>query len=66
MKVEAFTPVGVKVGGLPASGQFPVGRLSVPQEHWLVGSSSSMVAGEVLPPLDPVRFPFHHWLLLNH
>ena len=63
--MAALQPVGllgglVKVealGGLLASGQFPVGKLSAPQEHWLVGSPFSPVAGEVLPPLDPVRFP---------
>ena len=53
------------LGCLPASGQFPVGRLSAPWEHWLVGSSSSTVAGEVLPSLDSVRSPFHLWLLFE-
>jgi len=55
--MAALQPVGlsgglVKVealGGLLASGQFPVGKLSAPQERWLVGSSSSTVVGQVLP-----------------
>ena len=69
--MAALRPVGlsgglVKVetlGGLPASGQFPVG--SWPAGASVAGIIIRVVAGEVLPPLDPVRFPFHLWLLFE-